>query len=68
MVFIVTLYLLQEFEFVNYDLENIVTPVNVQRYKELLYQSNYDLDEAAYLIEVFTKGLELGYEGPEDCT
>ena len=47
----------------NLDLENIVTPVDVNRYEELLVQANYDLDKRNYLVNGFRHGFSLCYEG-----
>ena len=53
-------------QFENFDLESIKTPVNVQVFKELLVQSNYDPHETEYLIDGFQNGFSIGYEGPEN--
>ena len=50
--------------FENLDIENIVTPVNARRLKELLEQSEYDVDETQFLVDGFTNGFDIGYEGP----
>ena len=47
----------------NTDLENIVTPIRVKRLQELLTQSEYDMQKTEYLIQGFTHGFDLGYEG-----
>ena len=52
--------------FENFDLETVVTPVNVKAYAELLEQTNYDKGKAKFLIEGFSKGFSLGYNGPLD--
>ena len=49
----------------NFNLENVVTPVNVKKFKELLALSGYDHIKSAKLIEGFTKGFSIGYERPE---
>ena len=47
------------------NLDTIKTPVNVQVLKELLELSHYDAKETEFLIEGFTNGLSIGYNGPE---
>ena len=51
-------------EFKNFDLRRIVTPVKVKVYERLLNQSGYDRDKTKFLVEGFTKGFSLGYQGP----
>ena len=52
-------------EYENYDLSSIVTPVKVNEYKKLLEQAGYDKDKTRYLVDGFTYGFSLGYEGPK---
>ena len=47
----------------NYDLENTVTPVNVQVLEELLTQYKYNINETNFLIDGFKNGFETGYRG-----
>ena len=51
-------------EQVNTDIENIITPVNVGKLKELLLESNYLESETDYLTQGFAKGFDLEYDGP----
>ena len=51
--------------FEKYDLQNIVTPVDVEKLHELLCESHYNEDETKYLIDGFVNGFDLGYRGPE---
>ena len=51
-------------QFNNFDLQNIVTPVNVSRLHDLLRKTNYDTNETRFLVNGFTNGFSLGYEGP----
>ena len=44
----------------------MVTPVDVSVYEKLLKDSNYDKQKAAELVEGFTNGFRIGYEGPSD--
>ena len=48
----------------NFDLDNIVTPVNVQALKQLLEDSKYDVIETQFLVDGFTNGFSTGYDGP----
>ena len=41
----------------------MITPVDVDRYKELLIESNYDIGETKFLVDGFRNGFTLGYEG-----
>ena len=50
----------------NFDLENIVTPVNTDALERLLNQSNYDRDKTQFLLDGFRNGFSIGYEGPEN--
>ena len=49
----------------NLDLENIVTPVD--ELERLLKLSHYDEEETKFLVEGFSKGFDIGYEGPFEC-
>ena len=59
------LYFISEevLQFKNFDLESIVTPVNICKFQELLYESKYDKAETEFLIDGFTNGFSIGYEG-----
>lgn len=50
----------------NFDLSNIVTPLNVEVYQQLLKESNYQKDKAEFLVDGFSNGFDLGYRGPRD--
>ena len=52
--------------FDNLDLDNIITPVNIEAFKELLELSNYDKKETEFLVDGFQNGFSIGYDGPED--
>ena len=47
----------------NFDLENVVTLVNVEHLKELLNQTGYDKRKSEFLIDGFENGFSIGYEG-----
>ncbi len=46
----------------NFDLTHIKTPLRVQRYKELL--RDYDEKETEFLVNGFSQGFPIGFEGP----
>ena len=50
-------------EAVNLDLHNIITPVNPKNLKRLLERSGYDESKTNFLIDGFTKGFSLQYQG-----
>ena len=47
----------------NLDLENMVTPIKIDKFCELLELSKYDKDEIRFLKEGFTIGFPIGYQG-----
>ena len=49
----------------NDDLCCIVTPINVKVYEQLLRSSNYDPAEIDFLVDGFSNGFDIGYEGPK---
>ena len=50
--------------YTNYDLDNIITPVNVDVLERLLIQSNYSTSETEFLVDGFRNGFPIGYHGP----
>ena len=46
------------------DLASIITPVNVKVLHRLLVESNYDPLETKFLVDGFTSGFDIGYQGP----
>ena len=49
------------------DLENIRTPIDVNKFIKLLEMANYQpKTELKFLKERFTQGFSIGYEGPQD--
>ena len=50
-------------QYINLDLENIVTPVNVPRLRKLLEETKYDQSKTQFLLEGFEKGFALEFEG-----
>ena len=49
----------------NFDLETVVTPVNVRKLVDLLRDSSYNEEEIQFLEDGFTNGFDIGYEGLE---
>lgn len=50
----------------NYALYEVVTPINTNRLENLLKESGYDPVDTKFLIDGFTHGFRLGYEGPRN--
>ena len=48
----------------NFDLTNIVTPIRIQRFTEMLKQAGYDQNKIDYLDNGFRQGFDIGYRGP----
>ena len=48
----------------NFNLEDIVTPINVDLLEKLLIESKYDEKETDFLVKGFREGFDIGYEGP----
>ena len=52
--------------FENYDLSSVVTPINIDRLRNLLVETGYNVQKRDFSIQGFTAGFNLGYEGPCD--
>ena len=50
--------------YTNHDVNNIVTPINVDKFERLLINSKYDKAETEFLIKGFREGFNIGYEDP----
>ena len=48
----------------NYDLNEIVTPINTDKLTHYLKLSQYNPKKSAYLVHGFKHGFDLGYRGP----
>lgn len=48
----------------NYDMDSIVTPVKVRELERLLVETEYPREKTQFLVNGFTEGFTLGYEGP----
>ena len=49
----------------NYDLDNIVTPVNVSNLERILEHECYDPEKTKFLVDGFTSGFDIGYKGQQ---
>ena len=49
--------------FENFDLKSVVTLVDVNSFKKLLDETEYDSKESKWLIDSFSQGFGLGYRG-----
>ena len=52
--------------YTNFDLENVVTPVNEAKLKDLLVASKYPMEKTKFLVDSFTNGFSIGYKGDEN--
>ena len=52
----------------NYDLENVVTPIQIDNFERLLNQSSYDTVKTDFLIDGLKNGFKLNYRGPREVT
>ena len=50
----------------NYDLDNVVTPVKVDRLIYLLEESGYPEHKIQFLRQGFQEGFDIGYSGPQN--
>ena len=52
--------------FENFDLENVITPVDSKKLHELLLTAGYDKTKTEFLVNGFNEGFSIGYNGNED--
>ena len=52
--------------FENFNLHEIFTPVNAQRFGQLLRDANYPIEKTEFIEQGFSSGFSLGYEGPQE--
>ena len=50
--------------FYNFDLMNLVTPINVDKLEQYLRETRYDAAESQFLLNGFRDGFDIGYRGP----
>ena len=55
--------LVQPLYFKSFDLNSIVTPVKVDKLHKLLEKTGYPKDKTAFLLDGFSNGFSIGYEG-----
>ena len=53
-------------QFSNFDLENVVSPVNADVLEKLLVESDYNAKKTKRIVEGFRRGFDLGYRGPSN--
>ena len=53
--------------FENFDIQNVVTPIKPEVFRDLLVESNYDQEETEFLYKSFKEGFDLGYQGDMDA-
>ena len=59
-------YLEEILYFENYDLDSVVTPVNIEKLHELLCKTGYCKEKTEELVNNFRNGFHLGYSGKTD--
>ena len=52
----------------NFTIDDVVTPIKIEVYQQLLRQSSFDQEKAQYLISGFKNGFDIGYRGPLNRT
>ena len=50
--------------FENFDLDEIIMPIDISSYSRLLHRTGYDSEKARFLLKGFSSGFDLGYSGP----
>ena len=53
-------------QYENYDLDSIIMPIDVEKFNDILREVNYLNEKRRYLINGFTNGFDIGYQGPLD--
>ena len=48
----------------NYDLTTVITPIDAERFYNMLVTAGFPREDAHFLYNGFTHGFDLGYEGP----
>ena len=62
------MYVFVVLEASNFDLDNIITPVDPECLNDLLLQTNYDDCKREYLVNGFRNGFSINYKGPlKEC-
>ena len=55
-------------DYENFDLSNIITPMKVETFIQLLTEAGYDQGKTEFLRKVFTEVFDIRYQGPERRT
>ena len=50
----------------NFDIESVITPVDVKELETLLNETGYNKEKTSRLIQGFKEGFDLGYQGPHN--
>ena len=50
----------------NFDLDSLKTPIKPTVLQNLLIETNYDLDKTKFLVQGFTHGFDLHYQGKQE--
>ena len=53
-------------DFINWDINSIVTPIKIDRFQHLLWESKYNVEESNFLIHGFCHGFSIEYQGPHN--
>ena len=51
---------------INLDIETIVTPIKVNKFNQLLLDAKFPEEDRKFLIQGFTEGFDIGYNGPKN--
>ena len=52
--------------YADHNIDNIVTPIKVEVFDQLLRKNNYDEEKRKILVDGFQHGFDIGYQGPTD--
>ena len=52
-------------EFSEQNWKNVVMPIHIKEFANILNEAGYNKDKAAYLVQGFTNGFDIGYRGPK---
>ena len=53
-------------QYENYDLSNIQTPLDADKFEQLLRESEFNSNETQFLVNGFRSGFDLNYQGPRN--
>ena len=48
----------------NYVLDDIVTPIDIEKYEYYLHATGFDAEKSEFLLHGFRNGFDIGYRGP----